>query len=92
MSEPIEDGIRRGRNAKYLLESEAFQDVIADLRAGTVNTWRTSNSAHTDLREAAFFQMQALDAIEAKLQAWMASAKFDADRLEKANQRTSRQA
>lgn len=92
MTDTAEQSISRGRNAKYLLESESFQAVIADLKAGTLSDWLATQASHTDKRETAYFQMQALGAIESKLKAWVESAKVDADRLERANQRTSRQA
>lgn len=92
MTDTIEETIRRGRDAKYLLESESFQTVVASIKAETMKRWRASQASHTDLRETMFFQVQALETIEAQLLAWVDSAKFEADRLEKANQRTSRQA
>ena len=74
-----------GRDAKALLENEIYQRVVAHLREATMAEWRNTASGSTDLREALFFQVHGLDAVEAQLKGWIDVADYTAERIEQAN-------
>lgn len=74
-----------GRDAKALLENEVYQRVVTHLREATMAEWRNTASGSTTLREALYFQVHGLDAVEAQLKTWLDQAEYTAAQIEQAN-------
>jgi len=78
-----EGAIEQGRAAAALLADADFQAVLADLRARTVSAWRATATLEADKRERLFFEMHALDAIEAAIRARADAGKIEVIRAER---------
>ncbi len=85
MTDHVEQTIQAGRSAKALLANEDFRAVLEFMRGKALEQWRASLSNHQDIRETLFFQVRALDAIEAELTNRVEQAELEARRLEQAN-------
>lgn len=83
----VEERIALGRHAKELLESEAYADAVGHLRDETMKRWRDTATGSAALREQYYFEIHAMDAVEARLRSLVEDAEYEAKRLEKANSR-----
>lgn len=80
----IELALQQGRQAAELLENQTFNEVLTELRDAAITQWRNTSSGAPSLREILFFQVQALDGIEAVLKNRVQQASFEATKLERA--------
>lgn len=64
-----DDTIRRANRAKALMQSDAFLDVMQDLRDRQIAAFVNSAAEQSDARENAHAMVRALNKIEEALQA-----------------------
>jgi len=64
-----DDTIRRANRAKALMQSDAFRDVMQDLRDRQIAAFVNSAAEQSDARENAHAMVRALNKIEEALQA-----------------------
>lgn len=67
--------------AEHLLRDEWFQEMMQELRSAEINKFATSNYSDTQIREEAYRQLMALDAIENYLEGLSSQKLIDEKRL-----------
>lgn len=72
--EEITEALRKGAQAEQLLETDAFQDTLQDLRRSLELQTFHSEPHENDLRQSLYFQHVALQMIEQTLHARVAYA------------------
>lgn len=67
--------------AEHLLRDEWFQEMMQELRSTELNRFATSKYSDTQVREEAYRQLMALDAIENYLEGLSSQKLIDEKRL-----------
>lgn len=82
--------MERGRRAKAVIENVTVVEAIDHIASELQKQWRSTTSPMTAQRESLFHQVAAMDSIKRQLHLWVADAKFEQDRLDKASERKFR--
>lgn len=83
----IEQAIHDGDQAEAALESPILQKALAAIRSEQIDAFSGSNPLASDVREAAYHMLRALDALEVKLRAYKSNGTIEKDRIKKRGNR-----
>jgi len=78
----------RGSSAARILSEEAIMAALDELAAQAQQEWRQSRSADDMVRDVAYRQIAALDALRAQLESWAGEAQMIQANLDKAERRS----
>lgn len=90
MTDRVEAIIEQGRRAKAVLDNPTVMEALDYIADQTQRQWRATSAPMAPHRETLFHQVAALDSIKRQLEQWVAAAKFEQDKLDKANDRKFR--
>ena len=79
----LREQMAQGQAARELLEHPAFQSACARLETDTVREWRESAPEDTELRQQAYYKLQALDALRRELRIALDNGQMAASALDK---------
>lgn len=63
----MESQARKGKQAKELLEHPLLQEAFRKVEEDCLSKWRNSSLGAAEVREAAYFQLKALDCLRGEL-------------------------
>jgi hypothetical protein len=78
-----EEDIRRGENARRILEDDLFVEAVETIKQQCFEAWKATSWNETDKREAIHRQFKALGEIETRLRSIMEGGKVAKSMLEK---------
>ncbi len=87
MTDRVRAIIEQGERARTVLGNEAVIDAMDHISNQLQQQWRSTTSPMTQRREELFHQIAALDAVRGQLKTWVEAAKYEQEKLDKANQR-----
>jgi histone H3/H4 len=67
--------------AEHMLRDEWFQEMMQELRSAEINKFATSAVDDVNVREAAYYQLQALDSVENYLEGIVSQKLIEGKRL-----------
>ena len=90
MANPIDEALRLGSEAEYILNSDAFKLAFAEIEEAWTSQWASGAGKTPQEREDMFFRMQGLIAFRQKLISLLDNRRVAKDRIERDNKRAER--
>lgn len=67
--------IRKGNDAKNLLDNKLVKEALKDIRENTMHKWSQTKGADNEAREVLYWQLRGLDAFEQQLNLYITHGK-----------------
>lgn len=83
----VDDVIRRGRAAEYLLSDDTLSAAFEDIAVDNLAAWKATAPCSTSVREVAYYNDRALELLKGRLMAWLEAAQMAARNIEVAERR-----
>lgn len=90
MSNPIDEAIRLGSEAEYILNSDVFKMAMEEIETDLTVKWAAGQLKDADEREDAFRCVQSARAFRMKLMSLLDGRRVAKDRIERDNKRSAR--
>jgi hypothetical protein len=92
MPSTLDEALRLGSEAEYIMNSDAFQQSFKEIETDWLGQWASGNIKTTQEREDLFFRIQGLHAFRSKLISLLDNKRVAKDQIERANKRAGQAA